>query len=166
MHGRRAAVGVVVGTLTIFGIAGCDGDDEVSIPGSEGEIEVDGDGGEVKIGDGKGSVSVGEDLPDDFPEGVPLPEGKIAGSLSSEQGGDQIWTVTFERIDGDISDYRNELEDEGYQIEGDFSGGSGDEEFASFTAVGDDYSVSAAGTAQGVVITVGPPDLADFGVEG
>ena len=51
--------------------------------------------------DGKGSFSVGTgDLPDGFPKGdVPLPDGKIVSSISTEVNGKPAYNVTV-KVDG------------------------------------------------------------------
>lgn len=59
------------------------------------DVEIDSDTGEVQVETEDGSFSTGSELPDDFPEDVPLPEGaEITGAFSSDSGGDQGWNVS------------------------------------------------------------------------
>jgi hypothetical protein len=143
--------------------------------GAKGAIEsatgckASGDGNDatVECKNDKGSFSAGTgtDLPEGFPKGdVPLPEGEIVSSISTEVDGKPAYNVTV-KVDGSVDDaaveYRSELEDKGFTVNDDDSfnlGGSGG--FLAFQAESTDWDVNVIGAggstkdSNGLVVTV------------
>lgn len=150
---RKAVAVGAVGVLGLVGLGACGGDgDSVSVERDGTSVEVDKDGGSVKVesDDGDSEVSVGEGakIPDDFPSDVPLPDGgKVGLAGQNEADGKQSFHVTYtvdpDDVDDVFSDYRDALENAGFDlgdsanIEG--SGGS----FASLQATGKGWQVTA-----------------------
>ena len=160
---RRTLAGTAAGLLMLGVLAGCSSDDITSKAvesASDGKVKIDKDNQKITVEgeDGKGSISFGAetDLPDNFPEDdVPLPEGgKVRAVINGERDGNEYFNITYEIDGGDVksaaSDYRGELEDDGYEIKSSTSIGSGDAGFTSFTAVGASWDVvvlSAGGSS-------------------
>jgi hypothetical protein len=157
---RKVIAMAVVGVLGVVGLAACGGDDDgsVSVERDGTSVDVKKDGGKVtvKSKDGDGSVSVGDDaeVPDNFPDDVPLPEGgKVGLAAEGERDGKQYFSITYvvseDDVDDAFSSYADALEDAGFDL-GDrssYSGGGG--EFSSIQATSDDWEVVAVKVAGG-----------------
>ncbi len=127
----RRTVLVMLGALAIVALAACGSDDgKVSIDTPEGKVEVDpnadGDGGSVEFsgpdGDG-GSIDIGGgEVPDDFPDDIPLPDDfEVTTSFSGGSGTDNATSVTGssgDSFDDLVSMYTDGLPDSGYEVTG------------------------------------------------
>lgn len=123
------------------------------------DVEIDSDTGEVQIETEDGSISTGSELPDDFPEDVPLPEGaEITSSVSSSSadGGDG-WNVTGTLSDADDStfdDIVSMFRDDGWDVTNEVTGESGSGQSSSAILENGTWSVS-------VSVQIGVPELDD-----
>lgn len=167
---------MIAGLTAVFALGACGAADDAVGNGSKGAIESatgckvngNGDKADVKCKNGKSSFSVGTgaDLPDGFPKSdVPLPDGKIVSSVSTEVDGKPAYNITV-KVDGSVStaadDYKAALEDKGFTLDENSSfslGGSGG--LTAFQARGTDWDVNvigAGGTTGGdsnaLVVTV------------
>ena len=93
-----------------------------------GDVEIDADGESFSVeGEDGSEFSVGNDeLPDDFPAEVPIPEGGTVESSSSVQtDGKAGWFVTLTYPDADASELadtsKSEMEDAGFDETSTFS---------------------------------------------
>lgn len=155
---RKVIATTAVGVLAIVGLAACGGDDgSVSVEKDGTSVKVDKDGGKVTVEseDGKGTFSAGDEteVPESFPSAVPLPDGKLSVSLDGERDGKQYFTLTYsvdeDDVDDVFSDYRDALEDAGFDL-GDrssYEGGGG--AFASIQAKSSEWEVVAVKVASG-----------------
>ncbi|HEX6310240.1 MAG TPA: hypothetical protein VF152_01275 [Acidimicrobiia bacterium] len=137
---------LVVATLAAVGASACDGNGDESSADPSG-VDVD----------------VGDDVPADFPaDAVPLPDETVASSSTTGRGGERVWTILYQVDDvvAAAERYRDELAAAGFEVEASFSAGDEEGDLESFTAVGDDYIVTAfAGGIRGesvVSVTVSP----------
>ncbi len=144
---------LLVGTFAIgalAGLAACDSggksvDDALKDQGvsvnDEGDVQISSEEGDVSFGSGS-------EVPDDFPDGVPLPEdANLVGSSSVSDGDAKTFTLIYgiekaEDVSGAVDSYKDALTDAGFTIDSDYSGSSDTGGFASFTASDDDYEVS------------------------
>lgn len=171
---RRTTAFAAVGLAMLLGLAACGGGkttaEKLVDKASNGKVKVDDNG--VTVNDGKGNSATfgaSTELPKDFPTNdVPLPKGKITGSISGTNDGKSGWTLTIETsgsMQDTVDSYRSALESAGYKIENSFNAGSGDNAVSSFTAVGTKYDVNAAGGADtktnGIVVTVSTHDASN-----
>jgi len=179
---KRTLTIMIAGLTAVFALGACGSATDAVSKGAQGAIEsatgckVDAHNDkntkvECKGKNGKGSFSVGTgDLPDGFPKSdVPLPDGKIVSSISSEISGKPAYIVTV-KVDGSVGtaadDYKQTLEDKGFTTDDNSSfslGGSGG--LTAFTVTGanwDVHVVGAGGTAgsegNGLVVTVATHD--------
>ncbi len=173
---KRTVTIMIAGLTAVFALGACGAATDAVSDGAKGAIEsatgckAEGNGDETKVEcegkDGSGSFSVGTgDLPDGFPKSdVPLPEGEIVSSLSTDVDGKPAYNVTV-KVDGSVSkaaeDYKSELEDKGFTLDEDSSfslGGSGG--LTAFQAKGTDWDVNVIGAggttkdSNALVITV------------
>lgn len=94
----------------------------VSISTDEGSIRVDSSGNvEVVTSDGSQVLSSGQEgeLPDDFPDDVPVPDAAITSSLASDSDGVRSWIVNLETEDtrGTYDEYVATLNDAGFTVD-------------------------------------------------
>jgi len=150
---RKLLTMTIAGMFTLgagAALAACsDGETTISTP--EGDVSVDPDSGSVDFEgeDGSGSVNVGEgsEVPDDFPSDVPLPDGTLVSSSSFGTDDDKTWGLvyTFDDPGSVLDDYRDALEDAGYEIAGEFNVSNDEGGYSAYTADGDDYTVAVGG---------------------
>lgn len=109
-------------------LTGCSSEDiaervaeEAAEQAGGGEVDIDTDDGSVSVDTDEGSLNIGsQDLPEDLPEELPLPDGlAVQGSMS--QQGDGGSTVGFQATyDGSFEDveafFDAELEDAGWTV--------------------------------------------------
>jgi hypothetical protein len=167
---RRTFATITAGLLVLGLAAGCSSEDaaeKIAERASNGKVDIEDGGKKITIEgeDGEGTFSVGEetDLPDDFPEDeVPLPEGgSVRAAISTERDGKQFFSITY-AIDGSdveaaADDYRGQLEDDGYEVEGSSNVSGSGGSFTSFTAVGEAWDVSvfsAGGTDDDAALSI------------
>jgi hypothetical protein len=174
---KRTLTIMIAGLSAVFALGACGAATDAVSDGAKGAIEdatgckvdkANGDKTKVECEgkDGSGSFSVGTgDLPEGFPKGdVPLPDGKIVSSISTEVDGKPAYNVTV-KVDGSVSkaaeDYQSELEGKGFTLDEDstFSLG-GDGGLTAFQAKGTDWDVNVIGAggstedSNGLVVTV------------
>jgi hypothetical protein len=172
---KRTVTIMIAGLAAVFALGACGAATDAVSDGAKGAIEsatgckADGNGDETKVeckGKNGGSFSVGTgELPDGFPKSdVPLPDGEIVSSLSTEADGKPAYNVTV-KVDGSVSKaadaYKSELVDKGFTVDedGSFSLG-GDGGLTAFQAKGTDWDVNVIGAggttkdSNGLVITV------------
>lgn len=145
---RTAALLLLLLALPAFVVAGCGGDDEAAEKIAEKVIENE-SGGDVDIEDGevsvtdeegnKSTMSSGEELPEDFPKEIPLPDGaKITSGTKVSTGGDDTFAITAEVDDSPkdvLAFYKEELA--GFKNEMEISTDSG----SSAQYVNDDWNI-------------------------
>lgn len=135
---RRLALAITASALLSLGaLSGCSADDISEKVGEElvenqlgdgADVDVDTDSGEVSIKDGDGnSYEAGGDLPDDFPDEVPLIEGTVLSAVSVTDQGRGGWSVAL-TVDGSGDDaYAEagaELESAGFTKDTEITSGS------------------------------------------
>lgn len=170
---------VLVGTFAIggaTGLAACSsGDnkakDAVNKALEDNGVSVDSKNGEVQISSEDGDVSFGSssDVPDDFPDEVPLPEdAKVTSSFSTDSGEGRNFSLTYtydntSDLNNATDAYKAQLKDDGYKMSDESSGSVGSLSGGGFTATNDKYSVSVfaggdsgAGGGNGMLVTVSP----------
>ena len=111
---RHTMTAVALVALLGAGTVACGGDDSANEAGDElaeqlaeagagvDDVEIDSESGEVDIETEDGSVSIGSDLPDDFPEDIPLPEDyELISSMGGSSDGEQGWTISGTLPDAD-----------------------------------------------------------------
>jgi hypothetical protein len=179
---KRTLTIMITGLIAVLAFGACGAANDAVSDGAKGAIESatgckvdeankDNTKVECKGKDGQGSFSVGTgDLPDGFPKSdVPLPDGKIVSSISSEINGKPAYIVTVkvgDSVGTAADDYKQTLVDKGFTAdeESSFSlGGSGG--LTAFTVKDSDWDVhvvGAGGTAgddsNGLVVTVATHD--------
>ncbi len=123
-----AGLSLVLATLTL-GTVGCQSVAEKAVEEATG-VKVDEDEGSVTIegeGDDGESVTIsGEEgsVPEDFPDDAPLYDATVVGSSSFQSGESVNHSVTLQTkdsIDDVAAFYQDELESEGWEIEGTFN---------------------------------------------
>ncbi|MBM3674656.1 MAG: hypothetical protein FJW88_06810 [Actinobacteria bacterium] len=152
---RFIAIGLV--GMASIGLVACSSDDvkdKLKDAAKDQGVDIDTDNGKVTIEgkDGEGSVSFGKgsELPDGFPEDdVPLPDGgKIVAAFSSEDGGRETYSVTYQIDASDaksaMNDYKSTLEDAGFTVENSMSFGGDEGSFSGFSAQSSDWDVAVS----------------------
>jgi hypothetical protein len=126
-----------------LGGAACGGGDDVADKIAEEAGVSTNEQGNVAVTDKDGNeVEVGSDvdLPDDWPDDLPLPDGTKVISASSN---DQTGFVVSAGLDGDVTEVGDEikgtLEDAGYTIDSDTSSNAGGIEVRYLGATGPEY---------------------------
>jgi hypothetical protein len=171
---KRTVTIMIAGLVAVFALGACGAATDAVGDGAKGAIESatgckangDGDDAKVECKTDKGSFSAGAgtELPDGFPKSdVPLPEGEIVSSISTDVDGKAAYNVTV-KVDGSVGkaadDYQSELEDKGFTVDGDssFSIGGG---IVGFQAESSDWDVNVVGAggtsgadSNGLVVTV------------
>jgi hypothetical protein len=152
-----AGLSLVLATLTL-GAAGCQSVTEKAVEEATG-VKVDEDEDSVTIesedGDGESVTISGEEgsVPEDFPDDVPLYDATVVGSSSYESGENVNYSVTLETKDSveDVAAfYEEELESEGWEIEGTFNTATDEEAATMISAV--------KGTGRTVIINASQSD--------
>ena len=100
-----------------------DGDGNVSISGEseDGEFSIESEGGDTVIKSEEGTIigSTSGDLPDGFPDSVPVPEGfeiQASQSMSTAEGTSYILSGTIDESPSDVADQLiADLESSGYE---------------------------------------------------
>jgi len=135
----RAAIALAIAGVAALLLSGCNPVDSVR-QGVEDAIE-SATGGDVSVGE----------LPDDFPESVPLIEGAVEVGAAGEVGGDEGWTVVVTSDAADpMADAVAALEAAGFTNDPSISGMG-----ATFYSDGE-YSVLVIGQGERVSYTVTP----------
>ena len=179
---KRTLTIMIAGLTAVFALGACGSATDAVSKGAQGAIEsatgckVDAHNDkntkvECKGKDGKGSFSVGDGatLPDGFPKSdVPMPDGKIVSSISSEINGKPAYIVTVkvgDSVSTAADDYKQALEDKGFTTDPNSSFDLGGGGLTAFTVKGTDWDVhvvGANGTAgaggNGLVVTVATHD--------
>lgn len=124
-HSARLLAAAAAAATALALTAGC-GSDSTSIPSSDGNVKVDKDGDSYKVETEDGSFAAGTELPDGFPEDVPLIEGRVlsGSALDSEEG--KGFTVALEAA-GEVADVADKVKSAftqaGYKTVSDSSAG-------------------------------------------
>ena len=120
---RIAALGLLVPTLGL-GSAGC-GVDEETIETDAGDVSVSRDGEDVHVtardGQVEGRFGQGAELPENFPDDVPIPDGaKIVGAMTSREPGSE-GTMVSVQSDGSgdalLKAFRADLDANGWTVD-------------------------------------------------
>lgn len=158
---RRFLLAATAGALALSGTA-CDAvGDQIAEEaaeqiaeqaGGEGvDIEVDEDGGQISIESSEGTLDIGGgELPDAFPEGVPLPDGhEVASSMTQGSDGAQSVFVTVSAPgthDELVSSLESGLTDAGWTIDDTAQMSSNDFASTTFSVSRDDWTGSISVT--------------------
>lgn len=137
---RHTMTAVALVALLGAGTVACGGDDSANEAGDElaeqlaeagagvDDVEIDSESGEVDIETEDGSVSIGSDLPDDFPEDIPLPEDyELISSMGGSSDGEQGWTISGTLPDADEDTFDGLLAaftDAGFEVTNEMTGES------------------------------------------
>lgn len=121
------------------------------------EVDIDADGGKVKVEDSDGSVEFGGDteLPESFPDDVPLPEGEFEVRMATENSDGTMMASLF--TNGEVATIGDHVESgltsSGYQIDESMDGQAGGTEHRQLTASGNGIEVviTITGTEDGTV---------------
>lgn len=155
----RTSVVAVAFAGAALALAGCgDAAEEAAEQAIEaqggGDVEIDAEGGEFSVeGEDGSKFSVGSDeLPDDFPTDVPIPEGATVESSSTVQtDGKAGWFVALTYPDADASGLadtsKTEMEDAGFEETSTFS--ADDTTTSGYEGNGYTVTVSIAPNADG-----------------
>ena len=102
-----------------------------------------------------GDVSLGGALPDGWPAEIPVIDGEIKFGAGNTTNGDQGWVVTVASGAADpLTDAKQKLVDAGFVPDTSASANVGDVGVVAMTS--DTYTVTIAGTPDGVLYTVAP----------
>lgn len=85
--------------------------------GASGDVDVDFDGDQVKVENSDGTFQSGTELPEDFPDDIPL-VGEVKAANTIATGGEINWTISTESQGSDaevFADARSALEGAGFQ---------------------------------------------------
>jgi hypothetical protein len=102
-----------------------------------------------------GDVSLGGTLPDGWPTEIPVIDGEIKFGAGNTTNGDQGWVVTVASAAADpLADAKQKLVDAGFEPDTGNSANVGDVGVAALKSA--TYTVTIAGTPDGVLYTVAP----------
>jgi hypothetical protein len=102
-----------------------------------------------------GDVSLGGALPDGWPAEIPVIDGEIKFGAGNTTNGDQGWVVTVASSAADpLADAKQKLVDAGFEPDTGNSANVGDVGVAALKSA--TYTVTIAGTPDGVLYTVAP----------
>jgi len=127
----RAGALALGGLLGIGAIALACGGEERTVETETGRVTVREEGeqahvqGETREGTSyEGTFGEDVDVPDDFPDDVPLyPEAKVVGSMQVEESGRLLTLTTGDAPEKVMSFYRGKLESDGWQVESEMNMG-------------------------------------------
>jgi hypothetical protein len=179
---KRTLTIMIAGLTAVFALGACGAASDAVGNGAKGALEsatgckVNGSNKNAKVEckgkNGKGSFSVGDGatVPDGFPKSdVPLPDGKIVSSISTDMNGKPAYVVTV-KVDGAVGStadaYKQTLVDKGFTADDNSSfslGGSGGITTFKVTSSSWDVNVvgaggTAGGSDNGLVVTVSQHD--------
>ncbi|MEI2698463.1 MAG: hypothetical protein V9E94_08965 [Microthrixaceae bacterium] len=117
----RTLAGVAVAGVIALGLGACGGGSDDSSDAADelaeklaeagsgdADVDIDSETGQVDVStpDGDMSFGSGAELPDDFPDGIPFPEGsEITSTLNSTDGGVKTWSAMGTLADADDSTF-------------------------------------------------------------
>lgn len=126
----RTSFRIVLAATALLALTGCSGEDiaerlaEEAMEaggGGEGEVDIDTDDGSVSVEGSEGAVNIGnQELPEELPDELPLPDGlQVTGSMS--QDGQDGTTVGLQAgFEGSFDDatafFDSELEAAGWTV--------------------------------------------------
>jgi hypothetical protein len=128
---RKFMVTIAVGFLAVpVGVSGCSSKKKLAdkvVSGQPG-VKVNEDGSVEVRSEGGLAVAGSKKVPKDFPEGVPLPKGKIKETFSATTGGKRTWMVATEvdDIEKQSIALAKVLKGAGYSIDSELNQSSGD----------------------------------------
>lgn len=140
-------------------------DGSFSVENEDGSFSVD-EEGNLDIETDDGSFSSSGDLPEGFPDDVPLPDGFELQQGSKSTDGDQTIYTVFGTVDGDPADVFADIvaqyEDAGYDVQNKTETNSNDDFMGGAGFVNDDHTVSMSVFGDGagqttVSLNVAPP---------
>jgi len=168
------SAGVTAALLLVAGLSACGGSDQageelaerIAEKATGGKVDIDRKGERVTIRgeDGDATVDIGSGKrPGDFPDEVPLPDGKIVSSVTGSTPDGKTWSLSIKVDDplDAIDDYRKDLEAKGFEITNSFesSGATANKTFVASNGtwnVTASASKAAAGADATLVVGVTP----------
>lgn len=117
MNARGLTVAATITALLL--LPGCGGDTTVTTPDGSVKVESDGSGMKIEGEDGI-TIETGTELPDGFPDDVPLVEGRIIQALevAGPDGGFSVNIEADGSLDDAFDEARSLLTDAGFTEEG------------------------------------------------
>lgn len=124
-------------------------DGTMQITTDTGNVTVSGDEGSVKIESDEGTYQMGKGtkLPDGFPGEVPVPNGELASSMSSDGTFAVLYKV--DDVKQAFTDYLKALESAGFELSDKSEGEMNGKFFGTVTATGKGWEVGVSATASG-----------------
>ncbi len=164
MAAQRSVPIIIIAAVLGGTLVGCSGEDVTeavlenrieAAAGGEVDLDVSEDGIAIETEDGSFTATSGAELPDDFPDELPTPEGALVNVGRVEVDGAVSFTLTYEAA-GDVAAetwevYRAELEAAGFTVQFEATDGSG----VTAQAVDDTWSVLFSGSSTDGLTTFG-----------
>ena len=161
----RSSALAAAGLVAIGSMAACSPEnvaEQIIEAGADGDVDVDidNDGGEITIDSDDGSVTIssGGDLPDNWPDQVPVIDGKITGSSAITVDEGTSYSVVIE-VSGSVSDIfdrlKSDMEAANFEkdSESTFSTGDGTFSTATFTSAEHQVIISVSDTSETTTVS-------------
>lgn len=112
MSQKKLFIGAVVASASLLGACSSEqAVERLAEAQTGGDVDIDLDSGDIRVEteDGVFETATSAELPDDFPEAVPTPQGSLATASRTEIDGAVTYTLSYQQPEQNTSEYYGDL---------------------------------------------------------